>query len=100
MLVECKASRSDFLADRNKPFRLDPDLGMGIYRFYLCLPGVIGVADLPDGWGLLYAEGEKIRRIAGPKGNSWGHDDNKAFINPRNSDAEITMLVSVMRRLR
>ena len=29
VLVECKVSRSDFLADANKPFRLKPEEGTG-----------------------------------------------------------------------
>ena len=33
VLVECKISRSDFLADRDKPFRQESDLGLGCERF-------------------------------------------------------------------
>ena len=35
VLVECKISRADFLADRDKPFRQKSDLGLGCERFYL-----------------------------------------------------------------
>ena len=35
VLVECKVTRSDFLADRAKPFRLKPEQGVGCERFYL-----------------------------------------------------------------
>jgi hypothetical protein len=98
ILVECKASRSDFLADKNKAFRSDPGRGIGTYRFYLCPPGVIEVEDLPEAWGLLYAESRQIARVAGPRGNSWEYGDNKRFIQPRNTDAEIAMLVSALRR--
>ena len=35
VLVECKVSRSDFLADANKPFRLKPEEGLGSRRFYM-----------------------------------------------------------------
>ena len=34
VLVECKVTRSDFLADRAKPFRLKPEQGVGCERFY------------------------------------------------------------------
>jgi len=53
ILFECKASRADFLRDRNKLFRYDlPDRGMGDFRFYLGNPGVVRSADeLPAGWG-------------------------------------------------
>ncbi len=50
-LIEVKCSRSDFLADRKKVFRAEPEKGMGDWRFYLCEPGVITVDDLPAGWG-------------------------------------------------
>ena len=35
VLVECKASRPDFLADRGKPFRQKPETGVGCERYYL-----------------------------------------------------------------
>jgi hypothetical protein len=96
--IECKTSRADFLADRKKPFRCDRALGVGTYRFYLCPPDLIAPEELPDGWGLLYAGEKQIRRVAGPIGNAWSHGDNKRFINARNQDAEIAMLVSAHRR--
>lgn len=98
ILVECKTSRSDFLADKKKHFKSDPQRGVGTYRFYLCMPGIIKPEDLPEGWGLLYAEPRRITRIEGPKGNSWGHGENKDWIQPRNEEAEIAMLVSALRR--
>ncbi|MDC6936252.1 hypothetical protein N6N95_24270, partial [Escherichia coli] len=33
-LIEVKCSRSDFLADRKKVFRAEPEKGMGDWRFY------------------------------------------------------------------
>jgi hypothetical protein len=53
VLVECKVTRSDFLADRAKPFRLKPDQGVGCERFYLVSAGMVRGEDLPTGWGLL-----------------------------------------------
>ena len=35
VLVECKVSRADFLADRGKPFRQNPETGVGCERYYL-----------------------------------------------------------------
>lgn len=68
-LIEVKCSRSDFLADRKKVFRSEPEKGMGDWRFYLCEPGVITVADLPAGWGLLYAINGRVRKVHGWPGN-------------------------------
>jgi hypothetical protein len=53
-LIEVKVSRADFLRDKNKMFRKYPNKGMGNYRYYCCPEGLIAVADLPAGWGLLY----------------------------------------------
>lgn len=51
-LVECKSSRSDFLADRKKLPRVHPSVGMGDYRWYLTSTGVIkDASELPEGWG-------------------------------------------------
>jgi hypothetical protein len=53
VLVECKVTRSDFLADRAKPFRLKPEQGVGCERFYLVPAGLVRSEELPQGWGLL-----------------------------------------------
>jgi hypothetical protein len=53
VLVECKVTRADFLADRWKPFRAKPEQGVGSERFYLTPPGLVKVEELPVGWGLL-----------------------------------------------
>jgi hypothetical protein len=53
VLVESKVSRSDFIADRDKPFRRKPEIGVGCERYYLAPRGLIELEDLPAGWGLL-----------------------------------------------
>src|SRR5579863_4859052 len=53
VLVECKVTRADFLADRAKPFRQKPEKGVGSERFYLTAPGLVKLEELPTGWGLL-----------------------------------------------
>jgi len=53
VMVECKVARADFLVDREKPWRQKPERGVGSERFYLSLPGLIKVQELPAGWGLL-----------------------------------------------
>jgi hypothetical protein len=52
-LIECKASRADFLADRDKVFRREPWLGIGLHRYYLAPSGLLDVAEIPAKWGLL-----------------------------------------------
>ena len=53
VLVECKVTRADFLADRGKPFRQKPEQGVGCERFYLTPPALVKPEELPAGWGLL-----------------------------------------------
>lgn len=85
-LVECKASRSDFLNDRNKSFRTKGD-GMGVYRYYLSTPGIIKVEDLPGKWGLLELTAKRIRVV------------QKAEPLEANRLREILILLSALRRI-
>ena len=61
VLVECKISRADFLADRDKPFRRDPALGMGSERFYLVPAGLVLPDELPEHWGLLEVRNREVQ---------------------------------------
>ncbi len=64
VVVECKVSRSDFLADRGKPWRLRPENAMGCERFYLACAGLLTPAELPAGWGLIeYAARKTVVRV-------------------------------------
>jgi hypothetical protein len=62
VLVECKVSRSDFLIDRDKPFRRKPELGIGCERYYLASQGLVRIEELPSGWGLLEVCGREIAK--------------------------------------
>lgn len=53
VLVECKVTRADFVADWAKPFRQKPEKGVGSERFYLTPAGLLKAEELPSGWGLL-----------------------------------------------
>jgi len=63
VLVESKVSRSDFLADRDKPWRLNPEIGVGCERYYLAPSGLIRGDELAAGWGLLEVSGRDIQRV-------------------------------------
>jgi len=94
ILVECKTSRSDFLADAKKIWRRKPEIGLGNWRFYMCEPGLIKAHELPYKWGLLYVEGKGIELIVGPIGNcEWGK-----YMFECNQSAEIKLLVSALAR--
>lgn len=99
ILVECKVSRSDFLADKKKIFRRNPWMGVGTYRMMLCPEGIIQPDDLPKKWGLVWVNSKgKARQVVGPKGNSWGYS-GADFWHERNTRAEYGMMASALRRL-
>jgi hypothetical protein len=66
VLVECKVSRADFLADANKPFRLHPEEGLGSRRIYMAPAGVIAPSELPKYWGLLECRGREVELVVKP----------------------------------
>lgn len=64
IVIEAKATRSDFLADKKKLHR---EAGMGRYRYYICPTGLIKPDELPEKWGLIYAnERGHLKVVAGP----------------------------------
>lgn len=87
ILVECKISRADFLADRNKVFRRDEELGMGDLRYFATPPRLLKAEDLPTNWGLLEIEPHRIREVV------------EAVDKTACKRAEVKMLTSVIRRL-
>lgn len=102
VVIEAKASRSDFLADKAKPHRVSG--GLGVYRFYLCPQGVIGIEDLPPRWGLLHAVGRKVIEVSKPLGNAWPSlgspsiRDWALFQHQADQLAERDVLYSIARR--
>ena len=88
ILIECKASRSDFLSDKHKCHHR-AGYSMGSRRYYLAPKGMINPEELPEKWGLLepYGKGFTIIESAG-----WFKD--------KSSGMEISLLVSAMRRIR
>lgn len=60
-LVEVKISRSDFFSDRKKLASLAPDWAMGRRRWYFTPEGLVRPEEVPEGWGLAYAAGKKVK---------------------------------------
>lgn len=88
LLIECKVSRSDFIADKRKHFRQDPSAGMGDWRFILCPPNIVTPADLQPGWGLLYAYPKIIKKVIGfPSNSQW--QDAKPFQADKQSECDL-----------
>lgn len=67
VVVECKVSRADFLADGAKPFRMEPQEGLGSERLYLAPAGIIRREELPKNWGLLEFARREVRLVVKPK---------------------------------
>lgn len=53
VMLEAKISRADFLKDAKKPFRQNPETGMGNFRLYIAPVGLITPHELPENWGLI-----------------------------------------------
>lgn len=65
VVVEVKVTRSDFLADRKKPHRIEG--GLGNWRYFMCPEGLIRPEELPEGWGLLWVNKRgHVKPLAGP----------------------------------
>ena len=98
VLIEVKVSRGDFLSDKRKKFRANPDLGMGKHRFYCCPTGLITINDLPKGWGLIYvSETGKAKRVFNPYGGNVNRFGSGFLI--RDIKAEHGLMYSALRRL-
>lgn len=87
ILVECKTSRADFLADKNKIFRHYEEMGMGDARYFAVPKGMLKPDELPEGWGLLEMSEHQTR------------ETKEATHKPANKRAEVKMLMSAIRRL-
>lgn len=99
VLFEIKVSRSDFLADKKKPFRINPEKGIGRYRFYVCPSGMINISDLPHGWGLIWIIDNKLEVVLNPFCRNQKifscHQNRHEQIN---TQAERDILYSALRR--
>ena len=63
VLVECKISRTDFWADRAKPWRSKPEGALGCERFYLTPGSLLKANELPPKWGLLECRNRQVEVV-------------------------------------
>lgn len=103
VVVEVKTSRADFLADARKPHR-SQGKGLGIWRYFLCPEGLIRPEELPPGWGLLYAKGEKqVRPVCGAAAFAKNYGQFQQALQTWRQDSDIQremwILIRVMARL-
>ena len=99
-LIECKTSRSDFLKDLKKYFRIRPESGMGRYRYYMCPNVLIHEDELPEKWGLLYVmENTDIMCVTGAVNYSNPFEKHAYHqFSEFNYGAEMIHLCSALRR--
>ena len=90
ILIECKISRADFLANTNKP-TVRAERGMGRQRYFLVPAGLVTKGDMDryPGYGLLALHDSGAVRVV-----------VEALRRESAQEAEIAMLVSALRRVR
>ncbi|MCC4260828.1 adenylosuccinate synthase [Pseudomonas aestusnigri] len=102
VVVECKTSRSDFLADRKKAHRTDG--GCGNWRYFMAPEGIISPDELPDRWGLLTVNSrghvKAVSGLAVKYRNSWPRDDDiRKWRHEANRDREQFLLTKLLFRV-
>ncbi|EOZ8645465.1 hypothetical protein ACQWTT_001216 [Acinetobacter baumannii] len=105
-LIECKASRADFLIDFKKPERQGLCSSLGNYRLYLAPKGVIDFSKVPQNWGILEInEKGRVEVVRFRKGNIYCGNDSPEeykkedpFFHESDIYKERSMLYSLLRR--
>jgi hypothetical protein len=108
VLIECKVSRADFLADAKKPHRQDGN-GMGRWRYFMCPEGLIRPSELPARWGLLYVDAkQRITAAAGavcglpcnqPDGRNRFRDEAPRWTFENETGREVRLLTHLLFRV-
>jgi len=90
VLVECKVTHADFLADHGKPWRQKPKSSVGCERFYLAPAGLIRIEELPNGWGLLAWRNRRVEMV---------HPSAKNLRTATGFRYEMNLLLASLRRV-
>lgn len=105
-LIECKASRADFLSDFKKPERQGLCSSLGNYRLYLAPKGILDLAKVPEKWGILEINDKgKIEVVRFLQGNIYcgtstpeTYKTKDPFFHESDIRKERSMLYSLLRR--
>lgn len=102
VVVECKTSRSDFLADRKKAHRVNG--GCGNWRYFMAPEGIISPDELPERWGLLIVNSRgHVKTVAGLAvmyRESYAKDSDIAYWrHEANRDREQFILAKLLNRV-
>lgn len=102
IVIECKTSRSDFLADRKKAHRAGG--GCGNWRYFMAPEGIIAPDELPERWGLLTVNGRgHVKAVVGlavKYRQSYAKDADIAYWrHEANRDREQFILTKLLNRV-
>jgi hypothetical protein len=90
IVVECKISRADFLADAAKPWRSDSAIALGCERYYAAPKAMLRPDEMPVGWGLLEAAGRELRAVK---------KSSRKLRQPEGLMNEMNLLLASLRRV-
>jgi hypothetical protein len=90
IVVECKISRADFLADSDKPWRRQPEIALGCERYFAAPKGMLKPDEMPEGWGLLETDGRELKLIKKSK---------RKLRQPEGLMNEMNLLLASLRRV-
>jgi hypothetical protein len=90
IVIECKVSRGDFLADAAKPWRTNPEIALGCERYFAAPKGMLKPEEISDGWGLLEAQGRELKIVKKSK---------RKLRQPEGLMNEMNLLLASLRRV-
>lgn len=96
ILIEAKASISDFKADQKKFSRSGRAYALGDWRIYLTPPGLLDCQEIPEGWGWYVVKGNGIHYAGGRKYRNNGH---RPFVSDARSERAILVSYIYKREL-
>lgn len=103
VVIECKTSRADFLADKKKAHRESG--GIGNWRYFMAPAGLIKLDELPAGWGLLEVNSRgHVKAVAGlatyyGAGYDTVRKETLAWWHEADRDREQFLLVKLLHRV-
>jgi len=90
IVIECKISRADFLADSAKPWRRDPSIALGCERYFAAPKGILKPDELPAGWGLLELHDRELKLVK---------KSSRKLRQPEGLMNEMNLLLASLRRV-
>lgn len=117
-LVEAKVSRSDFLADKKKPWRKEGMAALGNYRAFITPKGLLKPEEIPYGWQLWEVHGKNKPMVKVIKGlvketkkdglcKGWSakvpvnstYEELSYFVNKASTSSALGLLATVLSRM-